>query len=61
MWNSYRTGAPQKIRTPRKMPEKWTFLSLAFYNAPSLHIVNKVFVDDKTAAITGKIQHSSLR
>ena len=24
----------------RKSPEKWTFLSLAFYNAPSLHTVN---------------------
>ena len=41
LWNSYRTGAPQKIKTPRKVPKKWTFLSLAFYNAPSLHTVNK--------------------
>ena len=28
---------------PRKSPEKWTFLSLAFYNAPSLHIVDSIF------------------
>ena len=27
----------RKSKTPRKSPEKWTFLSLAFYNAPSLH------------------------
>ena len=39
MWNSQRTGAPDKIKTPRKSPEKWTFLSLAFYNAPSLPTV----------------------
>ena len=26
---------------PRKSPEKWIFLSLAFYNAPSLHTVKK--------------------
>ena len=37
---SYRTGAPQKTKPPTKLPEKWTFLSLAFYNAPSLHAVN---------------------
>ena len=30
----------RKSKTPRRSPEKWTFLSLAFYNAPSLHIVN---------------------
>ena len=30
----------RKSKTPRKSPEKWAFLSLAFYNAPSLHIVN---------------------
>ena len=40
LWNSYRTGAPQKIKTPRKSPEKWTFLSLAFYNAPILHSID---------------------
>ena len=39
LWNSYRTGDPEKSKTPRKSPEKWTFLSLAFYNAPSLHTV----------------------
>ena len=26
---------------PENLPEKWTFLSLAFYNAPSLHTVEK--------------------
>ena len=30
----------RKSKTPRKSPQKWTFLSLAFYNAPSLHTVN---------------------
>ena len=30
----------RKSKTPRKPPEKWTFLSLAFYNAPSLHTVD---------------------
>ena len=30
----------RKSKTPRKLPDKWTFLSLAFYNAPSLHTVN---------------------
>ena len=30
----------RKSKTPRKLPQKWTFLSLAFYNAPSWHIVN---------------------
>ena len=29
----------RKSKAPRNPPEKWTFLSLAFYNAPSLHIV----------------------
>ena len=29
----------RKSKAPRKSPEKWTFLSLAFYNAPSLHSV----------------------
>ena len=28
-------------KPPRKLPEKWTFLSLAFYNAPSLDTVNQ--------------------
>ena len=31
----------RKSKAPRKSPEKWTFLSLAFYNAPSLHTVNE--------------------
>ena len=32
---------PKKIkRAPRKSPEKWTFLSLACYNAPSLDTVD---------------------
>ena len=30
----------RKSKTPRNSPEKWTFLSLAFYNAPSLHTVD---------------------
>ena len=29
----------RKAKTPRKSPEKRIFLSLAFYNAPSLHTV----------------------
>ena len=29
----------RKSKAPRKSPEKWTFLSLAFHNAPSLHTV----------------------
>ena len=33
----------RKSKTPRKSPEKWTFLSLAFYNAPSLHTVKSHF------------------
>ena len=33
-----RSWETQKL--PRKSPEKWTFLSLAFYNAPSLHTDN---------------------
>ena len=33
--------SPEKIKkVPRKSPEKWTFLSLSFYNAPSLHTVH---------------------
>ena len=35
-----RTGDPEKVKTPRRPPEMWTFLSLAFYNAPSLHTVD---------------------
>ena len=30
----------RKSRTPRKSPERQTFLSLAFYNAPGLHTVS---------------------
>ena len=30
----------RKAKTPRKSPEKWTFLSPAFYNAPSLDTVD---------------------
>ena len=33
----------RKSKKPRKSPEKWTFLSLAFYNAPSLHIVKRMW------------------
>ena len=29
----------RKSKTPRKSPEKWIFLSPAFYNAPGLHSV----------------------
>ena len=32
----------RKSKAPRKLPEKWTFLSLAFYNAPSLDTVEKL-------------------
>ena len=55
MWNSYRTGDPEKIKiSPRKSPEKWTFLSLAFYNAPSLHTVEILLVSVKfLSAILG--------
>ena len=42
MGNSWRTGDPERIKTPRKLPEKWTFLSLAFYNAPRLHTVGSL-------------------
>ena len=31
----------RKSNPPEHRPEKWTFLSLAFYNAPSLHFVKK--------------------
>ena len=30
----------RKSKAPRNSPEKWTFLSLAFYNAPSLDTVD---------------------
>ena len=30
----------RKSKTSRKSPEKWTFLSLALYNAPSLDTVD---------------------
>ena len=30
----------RKSKAPRKSPEKWTFLSLPFYNARSLHTVD---------------------
>ena len=32
----------KKSKNPRKSPEKWTFLSLAFDNAPSLHVGRRV-------------------
>ena len=44
LWNSYRTGDPEKIKAPQKIARKWTFLSLAFYNAPSLHTVKCSFM-----------------
>ena len=43
LWNFYRTGAPQKITNPQKIAKKKDFLSLAFYNAPSLRAVNFFF------------------
>ena len=33
----------RKSKVPRKSPDKWTFLSLAFYNAPSLDTVDLSF------------------
>ena len=42
-----KTGDFEKSKTPRKSQEKWTFLSLAFYNAPILHIVEKKSVRAK--------------
>ena len=33
----------RKSKAPRKSPEKWTLLSLAFCNAPSLHTVKLSF------------------
>ena len=38
---SSKNSTRRKSKTPRKSPEKGTFLSLAFYNAPSLHTVAK--------------------
>ena len=41
LWNFLEKQAIlRKSQTPRKSPEKGTFLSLAFYNAPSLHTVD---------------------
>ena len=45
-------GAPReqailrKSKPPRRSPEKWTFLSLAFYNAPSLDPVELMMIFD---------------
>ena len=39
LWNREQ-AIVRKAKTPRKSPEKWTFLSLAFYNAPSLDTVD---------------------
>ena len=36
LWIPGEQAILRKSKTPRKSPEKWTFLSLAFYNAPSL-------------------------
>ena len=42
------TGAPETIQAPpEKSPEKWTYLSLVFYNAPSLHTVEPMQLDDQ--------------
>ena len=46
-FNGFSSGIPReqailrKSKTPRKSPGKWTFLSLAFYNATSLDTVKK--------------------
>ena len=62
MWNSYRTGAPQKIKNPRKLPEKWTFLSLAFYNAPSLHTdVLWTFWTEGICTLSGLVSRDAAR
>ena len=55
----FSTGNPReqahlrKSKTPRELPEKWTFLSLAFYNAPNVHTVDpgksKVAEDKETS------------
>ena len=37
-------------KPPEKSPEKWTFLSLAFYNAPSLHTV-EIFWDNLSRSV----------
>ena len=37
----------RKSKTPQKSPGEWTFLSLAFHNAPSLHTVNKLPCETK--------------
>ena len=42
--NSYKTGAPEKIKNPQKIARNVDFLSLAFYNAPSLHTVDEMSV-----------------
>ena len=39
----------RKSKTLRKSPEKWTFLSLAFYNAPGLRTVEIIFVQIEAA------------
>ena len=41
LWNSWRTADPEKIENPQKIARKVDFLSLALYNAPSLHTVEK--------------------
>ena len=37
----------RKSKPPRKSPAKWTFLSLTFYNAPSLHTVEIINSENK--------------
>ena len=41
----------RKSKTPRKLLEKWTLLSLAFYNAPSLHTVEKTLLPIETSVL----------
>ena len=42
-----------KIKTPRKSPEKWTFLNLAFYYAPSLDTVERCLYYTDFVSTTG--------
>ena len=35
----------RKSKTLGKSPDKWIFLSLAFYNAPRLHTVDFIFLE----------------
>ena len=47
----------RKSKTSRKSPQKWTFLSLAFYNAPSLHTVEKSMLNKNYRSNVGRDYH----